>query len=157
MSFFAKVKQFMGIGTLDVKLQVPGQFRATDTTIEGTLHIVAKSDQSIIKIDIELTEEFQTGRDEEKREKSFKLGSLHLSKPFDMKTGETKEVPFSLPFHLIKSSNDQLKEKGGFMGTVGKMGAWADNEKSSFKLEATVDVKGATLDPSDKMDMKLIK
>lgn len=157
MSFFAKVKQFMGIGTLEVKLQAPGHFQATDSTIEGTLHIVAKSDQSVLKIDIELTEEFQSGRDEDKREKSFKLGALHLNKPFEMKAGETKDVPFSLPFHLVKSSNAQLKEKGGLMGSIGKMGAWADNEKSSYKLVATVDVKGATLDPNDTMDMKLIK
>lgn len=57
---------------------------------------------------------------------------------------------------LIKSNADSLKEKGGALGALGKMGKFANNEKSSYFVDATVDVKSAFLDPSDKKDIKLV-
>jgi len=74
-----------------------------------------------------------------------------------MKAGEVKTIPFSMPFQMHKSSNDKLAEKGGVLGTIGKMGKWADDQKSSFKFKAEVDVKGASLDPSDHIELKMIK
>ena len=157
MSFFSKIKQFAGIGTLDVKLAVPPHFSATDTAIDGTLHIVAKSDQSVLKIVLELREEFESGRDDDKKAQRFVLGMVQLSEPFQLKTGESRTVPFSVPFQLLKSSNDQLKEKGGLMGGIGKLNAWANDEKSKFKFHAMVDVQGTSLDPVDSVDLKFLK
>ncbi|MBD2769871.1 sporulation protein [Hymenobacter sp. BT664] len=156
MSFFNKVKQFMGLGTLDVKLQVPPHFRATDSAINGKVLITAKSDQSVLKIELELVEKFETGRGDDKKEQEFTLGSLRLDQAFAMKTGESKTVEFSLPFQMLKSNNDHLKEKGGMLGSLGKMAAWASNEKSEYSFTATVDVQGASFDPSDTVDIKLI-
>lgn len=157
MSFFAKLKQFAGIGTLDVKLQMPPHFQATDAAINGTLLITAKSDQSVLNILLELEEEFESGRDDDKKTKFFTLGSLRLNEPFELKQGESKNLPFSVPFELKQSSNDQLKAKGGLMGAIGKMGAWAENEKRNYKFKAVVDVKGTSLDPSDSVELKLLK
>jgi len=67
MSFFAKIKQFLGIGTLNVKVDMPGHFKADDDTLSGTLHITAKSDQSVVKIVMMLEETYETGRDENKK------------------------------------------------------------------------------------------
>lgn len=156
MAFFDKIKQFFGVGTLDVKVQVPGYFKATDPAISGTLSIVAKSDQSVLKIELELAEKYETGRGDEKKEKRITLGSLRLSEPFSLKAGESKTVDFAVPFQMAKSSTDQLKEKGGVFGVVGKLGAFAANEKSEFSFHATVDVKGATFDPTDKVELKLV-
>jgi hypothetical protein len=61
-----------------------------------------------------------------------------------------------LPFSLLKSENDQLKEKGGVLGTLGKVGAFASNEKSKYFVNAEVDVKSAALDPSDKKEIRLM-
>lgn len=157
MSFLSKLKQMAGIGTLDVKVQMAPHFQATDTALTGTLHITAKSDQSVVKILLELEEKFESGRDDDKKTKLFTLGSLRLEQPFEMKSGEVKALPFSVPFELKQSSNDQLKAKGGLMGTIGKMGAWADDEKRSYEFRAVVDVKGTSLDPRDSVSLKLLK
>ena len=46
MSFFSKVKQALGIGTISVKINVPGQLNASDGILKGSLLLTAKSDGS---------------------------------------------------------------------------------------------------------------
>ena len=43
------------------------------------------------------------------------------------------------------------------MGGIGKLNAWANDEKSKFRFHAMVDVQGTSLDPGDSVDMKFIK
>jgi hypothetical protein len=50
-----------------------------------------------------------------------------------------------------------LAEKGGVMGGLGKLGSFASGEKSEFSITATVDVKGATFDPNDIIQVKKAK
>jgi hypothetical protein len=54
-----------------------------------------------------------------------------------------------LPFALLKYTNDKLKEQGGVLGGLGKVGAFLDAEKSEYNIMATVDVDGDKLDPND--------
>lgn len=156
MSFFAKIKQFFGAGTVKVTLNAPATFNTSDGVIEGSVHLEAKSDQSILSIEIALKEEYSTGRGDDKTTKTYELGKLKLS-GFDMKTGETKDVPFKLNYSYAKSDNESLSEKGGVVGGLGKLGSFASGEKSEFKLWATADVKGAALDPNDFKELKRVK
>jgi len=157
MGFFDKIKQFFGIGTLSVKLNVvPATFKATDAEIKGSLLITAKSDQEIESVEVEFKEEWSKGKDENEVKKTFTLGTFKINQPFSMKKDEVKTIEFSIPFEMVKSDNDKLKEKGGVLGGLGKVGSFLDNEKSDYSLEATVDVKGATFDPSDSLSMKKV-
>lgn len=157
MSLFSKIKQFAGIGTLDVKVQGPAQFSAGAAQLGGTVHLTAKSEQQMLSITVELREEFTSGRDDDKKEQRFVLGSQHFGEQFTMKEGETRTLPFSLPVAFRKSANAQLKEKGGLLGGMGKLNAWAATEKSTYKLHCEVDVKGTSLDPSGEQDLKLVE
>jgi hypothetical protein len=156
MSFFAKIKQFFGAGTVKVTLNAPATFNTNDGVIEGSVHLEAKSDQTILSLKIELKEEYTTGRGDEKKTKTFEIGEVKLE-GFDMKQGETKDVPFKLSYSYAKSDNEAMAEKGGVMGGLGKLGSFASGEKSEFKLWATADVKGAALDPNDLKELKRVK
>ena len=156
MSFFAKIKQFFGAGTVKVTLNAPATFNTIDGVIEGSVHLEAKSDQTILSLKIELKEEYTTGRGDEKKTKTFEIGEVKLA-GFDMKQGETKDVPFKLSYSYAKSDNEAMAEKGGVMGGLGKLGSFASGEKSEFKLWATADVKGAALDPNDLKELKRVK
>jgi hypothetical protein len=156
MSFFAKIKQFFGAGTVKVTLNAPATFNTNDGVIEGSVHLEAKSDQTILSLKIELKEEYTTGRGDEKKTKTFEIGEVKLA-GFDMKQGETKDVPFKLSYSYAKSDNEAMAEKGGVMGGLGKLGSFASGEKSEFKLWATADVKGAALDPNDLKELKRVK
>lgn len=157
MGFFDKIKQFFGIGTVSAKLNVtPATFKATDSEIKGTLVITGKSDQDIESVEVKFEEKWSKGKDDDKQEKTFTLGTFKMNQPFSIKKDEVKTIEFAIPFEMVKSDNDKLKEKGGVLGGLGKMGSFLDNEKSDFELVATVDVKGATFDPNDILSMKKI-
>jgi len=146
----------MGIGGVKVELQVPAEASKADGTIAGKIILTTKSDQEVKDIEVKVIEEYTTGRGDDKETKEYTLGVAKFSEAFTIKEGETKEIPFSVSFAMLKSNNDELKEKGGALGALGKVGAFADNEKSKYFVEADVDVKSAALDPSDKKQIKLV-
>ena len=153
MGFFGKIKQFLGIGTVKVTATVPGSFSVDDPTISGSVELLAKSDQEVVGVTVRFQEKWSTGRGENKTEKTFDLGEQKFP-GFTMKSGETKKIDYTVPFHYSKSSNDRMAEKGGVVGGLGKLSKFADGEKSTFHIIATCDVKGATFDPNDVKEVK---
>lgn len=156
MAFFSKVKQFFGAGTVKVELTVPPQVTKTAGQLTGRIGLNAVSDQHILELTVKLTESWSTGRGAEKTEKQFELGKVMIAQTFEMKAGELRSFDFVLPFELVKSNADELKERGGALGMLGKAGAFANAEKSSYKVTAEADVKGAALDPSDDKEIQLV-
>ncbi|MCU0437855.1 MAG: sporulation protein [Raineya sp.] len=156
MSFLAKIKQFFGLGTVSVKLQMPNTFKIEDGQISGKILVEGKSDQTVTEVEVEFKENWTTGRGDDKKEKELELGTIKLP-GFTIKSGEKKEIDFTLPFTYSKSSNEDMASKGGVMGGLGKLAQFADGEKSTFKVLVTVDVKGATFDPNDSLELKKIK
>ncbi len=156
MGFFQNLKNKLGIGGVSVSLQVPGQITKDSRTVDGKIILTTKSEQEVASYKVKMYEEYTTGRGDEKKTQTFELG--HISSPMVsvIKPGETKEIDFTLPFSILKSNNDSLKEKGGALGTLGKLGSFADNEKSVYYIDAEVDIKSAALDPSDKKEVKLV-
>jgi sporulation-control protein spo0M len=156
MGFFQNVKNKLGIGGVHVELQVPGQVARDSSTLEGKVILTTKSEQEVLTYKVKIFEEYTTGRGDQKKTKTFELGVITNPLNFLIKPGDTKEFTFLLPFSIVKSNNDQLKEKGGALGALGKLASYADNEKSVFFVEAHVDIKAAALDPSDKKEIRII-
>jgi hypothetical protein len=155
MSFFGKIKQFFGAGTVKVQLVVPPSVEKNGLKVPGTVKLKALSDQHVLEVTVKLEEEWSTGRGEEKQNKTFELGKATLAQALDMKQGEEKSFEFVLPYQLIKSNADELKDKGGAIGMLGKAAAFANAEKSRYKVKAMADVKGAAFDPTDDKDIQL--
>jgi len=156
MGLLSKIKNKLGIGGVKVELQVPAQVSKEVRDVNGKIIMTTKSEQEILEIEVKFMEEFTTGRGDNKKSKLFELGIVKLSEKYIIKPGDSIQVDFNLPFTLMKSNVDSLKEKGGALGVIGSMGKFANNEKSSYYIEADVDVKSAVLDPSDKKNIKLI-
>jgi len=156
MGLFKSLKNKLGIGGVKVELQVPGQVAKNAAVVDGKVILTTKSEQEIVSLEVTFLEEFTTGRGDDKEEKEFELGKVTIPVNFSIAPGETKEIPFSLPFTMINTNADDLKEMGGALGTLGKLGKYANNEKSSYFVDADVDVKSAALDPSDKKQIKLV-
>lgn len=156
MGFFQSIKNKLGIGGVSVELRVPMQISKDSDAVDGVIVLTTKSEQEIVSSSVKLYEDFETGRGDEKKKKTFELGKVKLTESFVIRPGETKEIAFRLPFSILKSDNDELKEKGGALGAIGKLGAFASNEKSSYFIEAEVDVKSAALDPSAKKEVKIV-
>ncbi|MGB0888339.1 MAG: sporulation protein [Vicingaceae bacterium] len=156
MGFFNTIKNKLGIGGVKVELQVPGQVKKEEASVDGKVILTTKSEQEIVTITVKFIEEFTTGRGDDEKTKEFELGVLNLPGNFTIKPGERKEIPFTLPFTLQNSNADDLKEKGGALGALGSVAKFANKEKSAYKIDAEADVKSAALDPSDDKDIKVV-
>lgn len=156
MGFFGKIKQGLGLGTVKVELQIPGQVAKDAGQVQGQLALTAQSDQHIKEIKFRFVETYTTGRGDEKKEREYELGTLVLSEPFDMKKDESKTIPFTLPFQIALSSNQSLAEEKGVLGALGKAAVFAKAEKSEYFVKVVVDCAAAALDPSDSKPIHLI-
>ena len=154
MGFFSKVKDKLGIGGVKAVLEVPKSVSKTVDFIEGKIILTTKSEQEITDIEVTLIEDFSIGSDDEKTQKRFELGKVTFNDHFSISPGETKEIPFCLPFAFIKSKSDNMQDKGGFMGALGTASKFLDSEKSKFSVQASIDVKSAFIDP---LETKTIK
>lgn len=156
MGFFAKIKSKLGIGGVKIQIEAPGQISIEVGQVKGKFILTTKSDQDIVSMDVKLIERFTTGRGDNAKTKEFTLGQQNYAESFSIKTGETPTYEFDFPFELLKSSSDELKEKGGAMGAIGSLGKFTKNEKSEYVIDVSVDVKAAALDPTEEVDVKLV-
>lgn len=156
MGLIAKIKNMLGIGGVSVELQVAKQVSKNEGVINGVVKLSTKSEQEVLTLKIEFIEEYSTGRGDEEKTKEIVLGKISIPCNITIKPGEIKEIPFSLPFEISNSNADDLIAKGGGMGALGKMAKFANKEKSEYFLDAEVDVKSASIDPSDKKEIKLV-
>ncbi len=155
MGFMAKVKQWFGIGGVDVQLQCENQIAKQAGVVNGAITLSSKSDLHVLTLDVKMIEEFTTGRGDDEETKELELGTMRLAGAFDIKAGETKTVQFQLPFAELKSNADELKERGGALGALGAMAKFANAESSEFFVVADCDVKGTALDPGDRQPVTL--
>jgi hypothetical protein len=156
MGFMGKIKQWMGIGGVKVTLAASGPLSSTGGAVAGTVQLTSKSDQHVNDLVVKVYELYSTGRGKEKRTREIDMGKLSIAQHLDLKAGETKDLSFSLPYTVSKSINDKLKEKGGMIGALGKLGSMAEAERSEFYVKASASVKGTALSSSDKAAMKMV-
>lgn len=156
MSFWAKLKQFFGFTGVEVKLECPPSISKAQRLVTGQLTVKASATQKVLGVSVKLEEHWKTGRGEDASEKTFTLGEVEFESGFQLAAGETKVIPFSFPFDLIKSNADQLQESGGMLGALGTASKWASGEKSTFRVVGEVDVEGTPFDPTDKKDVQLV-
>lgn len=154
---FNRVKQVLGFVGIEVQLEVLTDIPKNDTAVEGKVRVVAKADQTITRVLIKMTEHWergQPGKDHQTRE--FDLGEVDIRETFEIKNGETREFPFKLIFQRRLSMNQQMSEKQGVLGALGKVAAFADNERSTYRVYAIADVKGAALDPTVSRNVRFV-
>ncbi|CAL2086089.1 conserved protein of unknown function [Tenacibaculum sp. 190524A02b] len=156
MGLLQTIKNKLGIGGVKAKLTIPGQVLQSEGVVYGSVELTSKSDQEIVDMRFVFIEEFTQGRGDNQTTKNFELGETTNENSFVIKVGERKSFDFELPFQLLKSKADSLKEKGGTMGKIGSMAKFVKNEKSAYFVKVEVDVKSAALDPFDKKEIKVV-
>ena len=157
MSFFKRIKQRFRIGTVKLNLEVPRSVSWESSDIQGKVILAARSDQQISSLTFKLTEEFTTGRGEDKETLEFELGTSSLDHPVELKAGETKTIGFSLPFTLRKSSPaPSLSEEGRALGALDKAAKFTTAEKSTYKVGVTAKIQGTMFRPEDSKSIQIV-
>jgi sporulation-control protein spo0M len=139
VSFFKKIKQGLGIGTVKLNLEVPPSVSWESSKIEAKVTLTAKSDQKISSLIFKLTEEFTTGRGENKETQEFQLGTGSYDHPVEIKANESKTIEFSFPFTLRKSPPAPSQKTTKFAG----------GDKSDFRVSVEAKIEGTMFSPDD--------
>jgi hypothetical protein len=152
MGFLDTIKGWFNIGGVKVKLEgVDPVVSKEGNEIGGKVNLTSKGDKHVLKVNYKFVMERTTGRGENKETKETILGQSSMTDPFDIKAGETKSLDFTINYDIQK----ELKDMGGAMGAIGKLGAFASGEKTEYYVVAVCDVKGTAFDPSDKLKVKV--
>jgi hypothetical protein len=145
MGLLDTIKGWFNIGGVKVQLQdVPTKVSRAGASIGGKVVLTTKQDKHVNKLVYKLVRRRTSGRGDEKKTEEKVLAQNVVGGPLELKGGDRKVMDLSLPIALEK----ELKDVGGVLGGVGKLGAFAAGEKDEYLLIVEADVKGAAFNPS---------
>jgi len=157
VSFFGKIKQWLGIGGVKIEVEVDPNITWSTTEIKGAMNLVSKSEQQITNAKVEMEEIVKYKSGDSYSTKTYSMGPIYIPAEMIIKAGEQKRIDFVLPIHFVKSANEKLQAQGGVLGALGKAGRFMAGRSSTYDLTASIDVKGTGLDPSKRVHMKLVQ
>jgi len=147
---FGKVKHWLGIEGVKLKLMIPDEIKESDRELNGKIQFQSMNNQTITLISVKMIEKFSRGSKSEKLVDEYLLGEIILEKEIEIPSGEKIEIDFSLPFEIPKSEMDKMEDKNIFMKSIVKTAKWFNNVNSDFRILAEAKVKGVALHPFDK-------
>jgi hypothetical protein len=154
MGLMSTVKGWLNIGGVKLKFKdFKPNVSKSGNEIKGKVLLTSKGDKQVLKLGYKFVLERTSGRGDEKETKEHILAQAVRNEPFEMKTGETKELEFVIPYSYDKS----LKDMGGVLGAIGKIGAFASAQKDEYFIIASCSVKGAAFDTKDKVQVTLVE
>jgi hypothetical protein len=153
---FGSIKKKLGIEGVKIELIVPPTVKAQHNNLQGSVKIVALSDNHIIrKINITLIEKYTRGRGSDRLINEYTLGEISLSENLSISKNDILEIPFSLPFFTANSEMDKLGQKNiltkGIVSALKKI----SGVYSTYSVVAEAIVEGTKLNPLDKKPILL--
>ena len=153
MGFLDTVKGWFNIGGVAVKVEgVDPQISTGQHDLTGKAILTSKSDKQVLSLSCQVVNDHTYKKDGESKTDRLVVGEQQFREGFEIKTGETREVPFTVTYFL----KEKMRNTGGALGTVAKLGAFAMGDSDSYSLIVTCDVKGTALDPSATVALKLV-
>jgi SpoOM protein len=151
MGLWGTIKGWFNIGGVRVKVQgVTPMLPKTGNLITGKVLLSTKTDKEVKRMTYKLLLRRTSGRGEERKTKDHVLAQSTQDQPFALKKGEAKTIDFSIPYSLEKS----LKDMGGVLGAIGKIGAFAAKETDEYFVVAECGVKGAAFSPTGSVPVR---
>jgi hypothetical protein len=151
MGFLGKVKGWLNIGGVSLKIAgVNPQIRRGRNEISGKALLTSGTGKQVLGVRCQVVNEHTYKKDGKSRTDTRVLGEQHFREGFEMKSGETREIPFSVSYFLKE------KTQTGPIGTTSIVGALPLGRSDSYALVVSCDVKGTPLDPSARVKLKLV-
>ena len=171
VSFFKKIKQSLGVGTIDFDFEVPPAVANSSGRIDGTIIITAKTEQSIKDVEMKLERE-QVWEQIEQRYNSTSniyedqwvtktsistIAQWKDETPFTLAEGEERRIPFTLIFPVVENpygvaDNPSLWD---FLPAALNFGNGYRNQRISYRIEGDADVEGAAFDKGESTPITL--
>src|SRR5262249_8335393 len=154
MGFLDTVKGWLNIGGVRVKIEgVTPQISTGRNEISGKAILTSKSDRQVLSVNCLVLHEHTSRQDGEKKTDTHVVGEQVFGAGFEIKAGETREIPFTVTYFL----QEKMRHVGGALGAAARLGAMAAGEKDSYALSVACDVKGTVNDPVAKIPLKVVQ
>lgn len=150
-----RVKKWLGIEGVKLEIVVAPEQRQKLQEIEGRIRFQSLNAQTVTGIRIALVEKYTRGRGKDKLIDEYELGEISIDQTFEVPAEEIVEVPFTLPYKLVKSEVDQFGDRNFLYGGLAKAAKAIQAVRSDYRIEAEAKVKGVALNPFDKKFIKL--
>lgn len=147
---FSRIKNFLGIESVKIKLLIP-ENQPKAGVIIGKVAFSSVSTQKVENLTITLLEQYTKGRKKKKERQTFELGTITLDRSFDVPAGKTIKVAFKLHYSKMNSEMDNMADSNILLKGVSKAAKKIGNIQSEYELLAEASVKGAGLDPFDRV------
>ncbi len=147
---FGKVKQFLGIEGVKIKLTLDDPFKKEDKKASGVIQFFSMHEAKVKGVKLRMVEKFSRGRGKEKLVDEYEMGSIELEQIIHVPANEPIEMEFEMEFDMLQSEMDELQNKNLVLGGVVQAAKWIQGVKSIYYIEAEAIVSGTALNPFDK-------
>jgi sporulation-control protein spo0M len=151
-----RVKKWLGIEGVKLELLLPEEVEAEAGLLNGRVRLQSLNPQVVHGIRIALIEKYSRGRGKERLVDEYELGRTELQHRLEVLPGETRELPFELPFQIVRSNIEVFGEKNLLYSGLSRLARAANAVRSEYRVEAEAQVEGVALNPFDKKTL-LIK
>ncbi len=151
-----RIKNFLGIEGVKLKVEVPQPQRLKDRNLEGTVYLYSKTAQVIDYIELILIEKYARGRMKSKLINEYVLGDKVMDETLFTSDDEQIEIPFTLPFSYEMSEMDELQNKNSLLKPLIRGVKAVKGVKSQYRLEVKAKVKGQVLLAETTVSVSLI-
>lgn len=171
MSFFKKIKQSLGMGTIDFDLEVPPAVANESGQIDGTIVITAKTSQLIKDVEVKLEREQTWDQLEQRHNSSTNTDEDHWVRktrcdtiahwkdqtPFTLAEGEVHRIEFTLTFPVIDNPYGAADNSSlwNFLPASLNFGTGTRNQHIEYRITGDADVEGAAFDKGQTMPITL--
>jgi len=152
-SMIKKIKKWFGIEGVKLEVVIPESVHEAERVISGKLRFQSMNEQKVTGIKIALIERYSRGRGKEKLIDEYELGYLSIDKEVIIPADEIIEVPFTLPFRLVKSDVDEFGDQNLVFAQVSRLARLIRNAKSLYRVEAEAMVEGVGFNPFAKQEI----
>ena len=149
MGVFGNLQKKFNMRGVRVELLVDTDIPKTNEFIEGVFVLTTKVEKTVKLVEIELVDEFSSGRKDSKESKTFQLGKVILEKPIQMPLKGRKEINFQLPFKLHQTEADNMQDQGGVVGAFGKIESHLKSEEHKYTVWIHVHVEDSWIEAND--------
>lgn len=150
-----KVKKWLGIEGVKLELILPEEVDADSGEILGSIRFQSLNPQTVTSIKIAFIEKYARGRGKEKLIDEYELGVSEIHQVIEVPAEEAVEVPFQLPFSLVRSNVDDFGKKNFLFGGLALAAKALRGVQSEYRVEAEAQVSGVALNPFDRKAVQL--
>ena len=148
-----KMKKWLGIEGVKMKLILPAEVIEKSESIEGKIQFESMNPQTVTGVHLVFIEKYMRGKGKEKLIDEYELGTLDLEVEFEVSPDEVMELAFELPFVITKSEMDDFGAKNFFYRGISTMAKKMRGATSTYRIEAEASVKGVALNPFDRVEV----